>query len=283
MSEGNIRKCAVIGNGKSLRGFDFTKIECDTVGLTLAYRHWYNIDWFPTYYVNVDHVVLHHNHKDIKKLIEEKRCKGYLLSKSILKDIPELSKNDSVIFLEDLQKQRGNPFRYLVDWCSGSVAFLFAVILGYNDINAMGLDCNYVEFLPETEQLPDGTLRITKTPTENPNYFIDDYQREGDVYNKPNLERVHNPSWEHVVFILTGYVHMNRIMMNVFAWTTDEVVGLSKFFTKKHINDFIKVQEEEKEKRESKMDDIIEEIKENDKEDPVEEQIVEIEDGNLKF
>ena len=78
--EPEVRPCTVIGNGRTLKGFDFTKITDDTIGLTLAYRHWYEINWFPTYYVNVDHVVLHHNHKDILKLIEDDKCKGYLLS-----------------------------------------------------------------------------------------------------------------------------------------------------------------------------------------------------------
>ena len=187
--EGQVRKVTVIGNGRTLKDFDFTKIQDETIGMCLAYRHWEKIDWYPDYYVCVDHVVLHSNYKDIKKMIEDDKCKGgYLLSKSILSDCPELSENQKVLFLEDFQKQRGNPFRYLVDWCSGSVAVLFAVILGFNDIHIMGIDCNYKEFLPQTEELEDGTLKITETPNTNPNYFIDDYQREGDIYNKPNCE-----------------------------------------------------------------------------------------------
>ena len=236
-----MRKVALIGNGRSIRGFPFEKLsdQMDTIGMTLAYRHWYEVDWFPDYYVNVDHVVLHHNHKDIKKMIDEDKCKkGYLLSRSILKDCPELEDNEKVLFIEMFQNQHGNPFRYLLDWCSGSAAFLFAVILGYNDINVFGIDCNYKEFIPETEELPDGTLRITRTPIHNPNYFRDDYQREGDIYNKPNLERVHLPSWEHIVFILTGYTYLNRLPMNIYCWTTDQVEGLSKYFSKKLLNNF---------------------------------------------
>jgi hypothetical protein len=125
-----------------------------------------------------------------------------------------------------------------LDWCSGSVAVLFSVILGYNDLQLIGFDLNYQEFLPETEQLPDGSLRITKTPEYNPNYFIDDYQQEGDHYNLPNLERVHKPSWEHATFIITGYVHLNRIPMMIHAFTKDDVVGLTRYFPKKNIDDY---------------------------------------------
>ena len=237
--EGQVRKVTVIGNGATLKDFDFTKIQDETIGMCLAYRHWEKIDWYPDYYVCVDHVVLHSNHKDIKKMIDDDKCKGgYLLSKSILSDCPELASNQKVIFLEDFQKQRGNPFRYLIDWCSGSVAVLFAVILGFNDIHIMGIDCNYKEFLPETEELEDGTLKITETPKSNPNYFIDDYQRKGDIYNKPNCKEVHIPSWEHIVFIITGYTRLNNLYMNVSCWTDSEVEGLSKYFHKEDIENY---------------------------------------------
>jgi len=237
--EGVVRRATVIGNGRTLKDFDFKQIKEDTIGLTMAIRHWYKIDWFPDYYVNVDHVVLRHHHKLIKKMIDEEKCKkGYLLSRSILQQIPELKDNDKVIFLEDFQRQRGNPFQYLLDWCSGSVAVLFSVILGYNDLQLIGFDCNYKEFLPETEQLPDGTLKITKTPDFNPNYFVDDYQQEGDIFNVPNLNSVHMPSWEHIVFIITGYVHLNRCPMMIHAFSDDEVEGLTKYFPKKDIKDY---------------------------------------------
>jgi len=237
--EGVVRRATVIGNGRTLKDFDFKQIKEDTVGLTMAIRHWYKIDWFPSYYVNVDHVVLRHHHKLIKKMIDEDKCKkGYLLSRSILQQLPELEKNDKVIFLEDFQHMRNNPFRYLIDWCSGSVAVLFSVILGYNDLQLIGFDCNYKEFLPETKQLPDGTLQITKTPEFNPNYFVDDYQIAGDIYNKPNMDTVHTPSWEHIVFIITGYINLNRCPMMIHAFSNDEVEGLTKYFPKKDIKDY---------------------------------------------
>ncbi len=239
MSEGVVKKCTIIGNGRTLKNFDFKQIKEDSIGLTMAIRHWYKINWFPDYYVNIDHVVLKHHHKLIERMINEDKCKkGYLLSRSILEVLPDLKNNDKVIFLEDFQRMRNNPFRYLLDWCSGSVAVLFSVILGYNDLQLIGFDCNYKEFLPECEAQNDGTLRITKTPEHNPNYFVDDYQQEGDIYNKPNLDKVHKPSWEHIVFIITGYVHLNRIPMMVYAFTDDEVEGLTKYFPKKNIKDY---------------------------------------------
>ena len=80
----------------------------------------------------------------------------------------------------------------------------------YTDINLFGIDCNYVEFLPETERLKDNTLRITKTPLNNPNYFIDDYQREGDNYNIPNTKSVHYKSWELINKIIGNVVNITN-------------------------------------------------------------------------
>jgi hypothetical protein len=234
-----IKKCFVIGNGRSIKGIDFKKLEGDTFGITMAYRHWRKIDWYPTYYVNIDDVVLTHHHKDIEAFIEEDKCKGYLLSRVILQVSPKLEHNKKVLFLEDLLRHHGNPFQYLVTWCSGSVAFLFSVILGYNEINTIGIDCNYVEFIPECEKQDDGSLIIKETPKENPNYFIDDYQIKGDRYNVPNAKTVHIPSWEHIVFILTAYTHLNKFMMNVFCYTNDKVEGLSRFFSKKDIKELL--------------------------------------------
>lgn len=233
------RKVAVIGNGRTLRYFEFDKIsdDMDTVGMGLAYRHWYDINWFPDYYVNVDTEILNHNHQEIKKMIDENKCKkGYFLSRSILKHYPELEDNEKVLFIEMFQEQRGNPFRYLLDWYSESAAFLFAVILGYNDINVLGIDLKYEDFVCNT----DDNLIITEIPIHNPNYFRDDYQMKGDLYIKPTSKGVEDQihSWEHIVFILTGYTYLNRLPMNVYVWTTDEVVGLSKYFSKKLLKNF---------------------------------------------
>ena len=229
---------AVLGNGKSLKDFDFKSLKMDSIGMCLAYRHWNKIDWFPTYYCCVDHVVLKHNIDDIKEFIKKDKCKGYLLTKSCLSYWREAESNDKILFLEDLQNQQGNPFRYLRSWCTGTSSFLFSVILGYNDIHVFGMDCNYVEFLPETEQLENGTLRIKKTPKTNPNYFIEDYQRVGDVYNKPNTDSVQRPSWEDLVFVLTGYTRLNNFMLNVFNFSIEGVDSLRNYFKTMDLSEF---------------------------------------------
>lgn len=198
-------KCVVIGNGRSLKGFDFTSInrkEYDTIGCCFAFRHWDKIDWYPDVYVNVDHVVLKENIDEIKEFILKKKCRAYILSvaiKEVWEDIPE---NDiCVVYVEQLMNVKMSLLSLVREWCSGSVATLVGLD-GFQEVKMIGFDCDYVEMIPECEKCPDGSLRITKTPDVNPNYFIDDYQRKGDKYNIPNGKKIHYKSWEQLSYIV---------------------------------------------------------------------------------
>ena len=196
----------VLGNGASLKDFDFKSLEgkC-TIGCCKAYRHWEKIDWYPTFYVNVDNVVLKHHEEEIKQLILNKKCTGYLLSRSIIEDWEDFDLKDekyqTVFFLEDLRVNPFSLFKNVFNFCSGSVAGLFALDIG-SKVNLLGFDCDYVELIPECIEKEDGTLLITDTPEKNPNYYFDDYQRVGDLYNKPNGKTVHLRSWEELSYIM---------------------------------------------------------------------------------
>mgnify|MGYP006138223067 CR=1 FL=1 len=192
-----MKNCIVFGNGKSLENFDFKNINrniYDIVGLCLAFRYWEKIDWYPDIYICVDTVVLN-NHELVEWLIKDK-CKKYLLSNCILKN-EKLVKNinmKKIKFIEDLRKDKNSVFRFINTWCSGSSGLLFSMDY-YKNIKLFGFDCDYIEFIPECKQLSDGSLIITKTPSINPNYFFNDYQREGDKYNVPNGKSIHLKSW----------------------------------------------------------------------------------------
>lgn len=197
-----MKKALVIGNGRSLYGYDFTKIDrnkYDIYGNTLAFRHWYEIDWFPDVYINVDEVVCSDN-KEVADFIRKDKCKQYLVSRSILKNNPDLH-SDKIIYIEDMLNRGKKLFQYIKTWCSGSAGV--ALALGsHSHVDMIGFDCDYVEFIPECECHPDGSLIITETPTHNPNYFIDSYQRKGDKYNVPNCKSVHLKSWEELSYIV---------------------------------------------------------------------------------
>ena len=201
------KNCLVFGNGKSIKDFDFRSIDRDKyswIGCCLAFRHWDTIDCYPDIYVNVDKVVC--KNEEVIDFIKQKKCQLYLLSKSILEKV-DLSHRQDIYYIEELVMDCRSVFKYSRNYCSGSSAVLMALDL-FETIEIAGFDCDYVEFIPECEQLEDGTLRITKTPENNPNYFFDDYQREGDIYNVPNGTRVHLRSWNELSEILKFLIFM---------------------------------------------------------------------------
>ncbi len=197
-----MKKALVFGNGRSLKDIDFTTIDrsiYDWIGCTMALRHFNDIDCHPDVYVNADRVVC--QNPEVIQYVNDNKCKAYLLSETIRDHIFD-NKNilTKVHFIEDCIRQNIGIFKMVKNYCSGSSAVLFALQY-YDIIDIAGFDCDYVEFLPECERLPDGTLRIKKTPKYNPNYFVDDYQREGDIYNVPNGKTVHMKSWEELKII----------------------------------------------------------------------------------
>jgi hypothetical protein len=195
--------CLVLGNGKSLENFKFQKIyqRYDAwVGCCLAFRRWNEINIHPTFYVNVDRVVCEKN-LEVMEYVKQGKCKKYLLSETIKNVWHDYPQDGSIVFLEDLLKNTNSIFKLANNYCSGSSAVIFALD-HFDNVDIAGFDCDYQEFIPECEQLEDGSLRITKTPQYNPNYFFNDYQREGDIYNVPNGTRVHLRSWYELSKIL---------------------------------------------------------------------------------
>ena len=54
----------LLGNGPSLRGFDFARLrKFDCIGMNAAYRYWHQIGWYPRYYICLD-LVVGVSHKD---------------------------------------------------------------------------------------------------------------------------------------------------------------------------------------------------------------------------
>ena len=222
----------VVGNGRSLKDFDFNFLkDKEWIGCTLGFRHWEEeLGFFPTHYVNVDSVVCHKHHEKIKDMIINNKCKSFLLTGTILQDIPEIQKFKNVVFIEQLKCVPKNPFRNLIDWCSGTSAVTYAYFLAADKIHMLGMDCNYVEFIPECVQQKDGTLKIIKTPETNPNYYFDSYQRKGDIYNKPNTQRVHKESWFDLRNIIILYNILRQKEVRVFHYNTSD--ALDDYFEK---------------------------------------------------
>jgi len=230
----------ILGNGRSLKDFDFNfLVDKKWIGTCLGFRHWDKINMYPNHYVCVDKVVCNHHRYKILEMIEQKKCESFLICGSLFhSDIGDkLKEFKNVIPFQNLMLSDNNPFRYLVDYCTGTSASLYGYILGFQNIHLLGMDCQYVEFLPECIKLDDGTLKIIETPEDNPNYYFNEYQQKGDIYNPPNVQRVHKKSWFDLrnTFMLYNILQQKDIM--IFQYNTKDNKNLDIFFEKKDINE----------------------------------------------
>ena len=119
-----MKEVCIFGNGKSLEGFEFNKIDrekYDIIGTGMAFRHWNKIDWFPNIYVNVDTVVC--QNPEVIEFVKEEKCDFYIVSKAMLQKDEKLNR-DKVFFLEDLLMFPQCSFRFVRNWCSGSAAVI---------------------------------------------------------------------------------------------------------------------------------------------------------------
>ena len=197
-----MRKVVVIGNGPSLKAFDFSSLEgIDSIGMNAAYRYWDEINWYPTHYVCLDDQLIETHATEIYRLVTARLVKTAFLMERILDFHPDLFQHKNIVFLESFVRgkyrrtRRSNlPFidsRFFLDSDSskittGAYAVRYAAYLKYDAITLLGIDLNYVELIPEAKKGEGISLKMTSTPKKNPNYFFDHYQQEGDRFNIPN-------------------------------------------------------------------------------------------------
>jgi hypothetical protein len=194
----------VIGNGPSLRGFDFARLAgIDTLGMNAAYRYWDRIDWRPTHYACLDDALIETHHTEILRLINESRIKTFFLSGRMLDLEPDLAGLPNVRFLDEFVPYwfaaRGKKHGLsLVDniafrteqadlITTGAYAVRYGAFLGYEQITLLGIDLTY-QMISEADPVDNLRLVMTQTPADNPNYFFDDYQQQGDTFQVPNPE-----------------------------------------------------------------------------------------------
>jgi hypothetical protein len=195
----------VIGNGPSLRGFDFHRLaSVDTLGMNAAYRYWDRIGWYPTHYCCLDVELVATHHQAIRRLVESGQVQTAFLHGRFLDFFPEVAGDERYVFLDQVafnwNPERAEPhgltaidhtiFRTSqpTKITTGSYAVRYAIYRGYDRIGLIGIDLHYVEQIPEAEQREGLQLVVTRTPERNPNYFFDDYQQAGDRFQVPNPE-----------------------------------------------------------------------------------------------
>ncbi|MEZ5996622.1 MAG: glycosyltransferase [Hyphomonadaceae bacterium] len=179
----------VLGNGPSLKGFDFTQLRgVDTVGMNAAYRYWREIGWHPRYYACLDTVLGLSHAVEIEAMIDKAEDLGidaFLLRQNLIETLDDGARRSRrVINFDELSHAGG-----LLDihpLTTGSHAALFGALLGYRSIVLLGVDANYVERVEGAEARTGTELELVAPPAHNPNYFFEGYQRRGDRYNVPN-------------------------------------------------------------------------------------------------
>lgn len=229
----------VLGNGPSLREEYFPLFRgTPCLGMNAAYRYWDRIGWYPDFYCCLDDQVVVSHADEIRRLIEEGRCGRFLLHHNFFKAHADLLDNDRVLALVQLMpgefgRQKcellnipHTPSRLFASTdarklTTGSYAVRFGAYLGFRSIGLLGIDCRYVERLPQSRDVGGIALEMTSTPERNPNYFFADYQATGDRYNVPNPEahggNLHLQSFE----TLRRDVEANSLEVSPFVCTRD--------------------------------------------------------------
>lgn len=205
------KRALIMGNGPSLNklieyGLDKIPEDIDTVGLNAAYRFFEKEGWYPDYYGSFDSKVTPHHSVNIIKMLDRPECttKKFLTIGDFL-DKPSWHHGYHPKVDARPNHKWFNPTWYLAYpnskhtgmVSSGQSALKFLLQEGYTKIYLIGVDGYKVERLPQTRVMNGGGLMMQNTPTENPNYFMDDYQQQGDIYSPVN-GRSHFIAWEEV-------------------------------------------------------------------------------------
>lgn len=187
----------IMGNGPSLKDVDFDMLEgFDTFGLNSACRVYSRINWWPTYHGCFDYIMTDNQKQEFIDLIETNKIKKHFY-------IRNLSKKSNFQYInllpygtnKKINQTREDFNNFNDNGNSGANASSIGICLGYKKIILLGVDCNYVEEIKGSSKLKNGVLQLKQTPKKNPNYWFDDYQRAGDIYNIPAGLSFHMPTW----------------------------------------------------------------------------------------
>lgn len=193
----------LIANGPSLRGVDLARLPpVATFGMNAAYRHWQQMDWYPTHYACLDEVVGLSHADAIAAMICESssgRPGAFLLRRNLIDHLGDRSDSRHVFDFDRLAVDSRAFSRRPIT--TGSHALIWALVLGFKTVFLLGADCNYVEIVPGADRVEGNVLKIVRHG-DNPNYFFDDYQRIGDLYNVPNIDGdTHLMSWRNAASV----------------------------------------------------------------------------------
>lgn len=203
----NNKRLLIICNGPSVSelvevGFDHLPEDLDTVGCSLAYRFFKEIDWWPTYYCLTDPKVVSHHQDAFQELILnlDNGIKQFFLCTKLEKLGIDISFDD--------------PYNRVieVDWqVTGQAAFKITFEYDYESLYIIGCDNKYfwdhslVKPMPN-QSFEDNRAMVLADVPVNPNYGIPNYLREGDItswlFNHPDKSystSSNNKVWQDLI------------------------------------------------------------------------------------
>ena len=196
-----MKRALLMGNGPSLKkliefGFDNIPDDIYTVGLNAAYRYFDEIGWYPNCIGSFDPKITKGFLPGMLEMVKKEECTtekiltlvsdgrsiNPFLTQEILAGpiIPELDARINHLWL--------NPtwYNHNTGYCtSGHNAAKFLLQEGYDIIYLIGMDNNYTNNVNLKVSQSNGNRVLHETPEKNPNYFTDDYQKQGDLFYHP--------------------------------------------------------------------------------------------------
>ena len=216
------KPAAILGNGPSLRGFDFaTSLRgYTTFGMNNAFRYWDRIHWYPDYYACTDINVGLSLLPDIARLVmnaEYYGIQGFLLQDIVVDRLGDASASPRIIRMSSLYRVYPDLFRTFWITC-GSQTTLWATTLGFDTLILLGIDLSHTPLnqIKEAKRLDWNRYLMTGTPAHSEDYFFDGYRQEGDVTSEPDpcIDRglpTHLNAWKNVTIPL---VSLDTIIVN---------------------------------------------------------------------
>lgn len=196
----------ILGNGPSLRDFDFNLLKkYDTFGLNTSFRVYNKMNFYPTYFGSFDYKVNENCKLDYQDMIDNmKQIKKFFLignseKKQNIYDNKYInnSKFQKINFINSptfkkISKDFDNFFNA---GNSGANALQVGIMLGYKNIILLGCDANYQK--PQNCYIQNGNM-ITLSQTENNiNAWFDEYSIKGDITPTPKDKYI-LPCWESI-------------------------------------------------------------------------------------
>jgi hypothetical protein len=238
----------LLGNGPSAKDVDFKKLSFPTIGMNVAYRYWEKIDWYPDIYCCLDVELIKSHFNNILHMIQQNKCHHYFLRKKF-KDLCKENNIDiiqtNIYYLEEMEHILFESNKHIT---TGAYSLRFALFLGYTDIRLIGIDSNYVNFVTNSKKKNTIKTSTALEITENAasvNYFYSDYQKKGDVYNIPNVDKQFVCNCKYCGGTITNHKDLHNMVFDFVIIDIKTIkqynnISIKNYSTISNLNQFVK-------------------------------------------